>query len=215
MKNNFDKNWKLINIFTFFFFFLATPFPVAGSEEQVKYFGKMECRHIFNIKIDVGCEFYDEQDAGILEEIGGYHKVSFKGDIPTQETHIFNDLIIGIYQEPHPRGPNPIVVNKRIFDSKGRITIAETMMYSPEDYRLCKYSYRKQIIEIRCYDKKRKFVSNEISDFKGKMMVENWSYDESGNLMKYATYNHKTFRGKVFSPDHKLIDEINMMSYFH
>jgi len=205
MKNNFVKNWKIINVFAFSFLFLAAPFPVSGSQEEIKYFGKMNCspkvQDLYK-KYDGGCKFYNEQDVSVLQEIGGYHKVYFKGNTPTQAINIRK-------HNPNPKGASPAIINKWGFDSKGRIIVSESSLTYPENYRLCKTTFEPQAEKSKCWDINGKPLDTFIAEYTNNFLSKTSNYDgTTGKLKDYVIYDQENKKERTFSSNHELVKEI-------
>ncbi len=185
------------------FFCSFLMFSSFAEAEEVKYFGRMSCG-IF--KYDDKCKFGGEVGSGDLAKAWGYYEVHYK------EGKLINAIRVHKFElDEKP----PSVSEKLEFDCKGRIILQEMNLHdhSRYDYRVYKWSYNKQIHDMRSYDRKGKFMGRESSIYKDNMLVKRLAYDESGKLKQYSTFEHETMIEKVFTPDHKFLEDRYMDRY--
>lgn len=187
----------------FFLCFFLMFYSIAEAK-KVKYFGVGNCG-IF--KYDDKCKFRRQIDRSDLAKAWGYFEVHYK------EGKMTNAILVN---KSKLNEETPSVAEKLEFDSKERLILHEYNLHGqyPGDYELCKLSYDKQIKETRCYDKQRKLRKRESSIYKDNFLVKSSRYDESGKLKQYSTFDHEAMIEKVFTPDHKLLQEREMLFYF-
>lgn len=179
-------------------------FSSIAEAEEVKYFDKLYCG-IF--KYDDKCKFWQELDSSDLAKAWGYYEVHYKDGKLTNAIRVNKSKLD---EEP------PAVAEKLEFNCEGRLIFHETNLHEHSQYDpiLYKRSYNQQNYDLRIYDKVGKLMAWESHIYKDNLLVKRLVYDESEKLKKYSTFDHDSFIEKVFTPDHKFLEERDMGRYF-
>jgi hypothetical protein len=191
------------------FFCVFLMFSSIAEAEEVKYFRSLNCG-IF--KYDDKCDFWREVDSSdIAKTLDHYKEGKQTKATRFKKSKFYEKLPLDYSIEEDPT----VVVEKLEFDCNERIVLHEMNPHDQfrYDHRIYKWSYKKQAYDVRSYDKKGKLVDIESHIYKDNMLVNRSWYDESEKLMEYSTFDHETMIEKIFSPDHKLLDEIGMIMY--
>jgi len=204
LKSLVEKGTQKWFYFSGLFFCLFLLFSSVAEAEEVKYFGKLNCGFF---KYDDKCKFWQEIDSSDLAKAWGYYAVQYKDGKPTNAVRVNK---FKLDQEPPP------VSEKLEFNSKGRLIFQETNLHEHSQYDpiLYKRSYNQQSFDLRYFDKKGKLIGRESHIYRDNTLVKRLVYDESEKLIKYSTFDHETFIEKVFTPDHKFLEERDMHRYF-
>ena len=183
-------------------------FSSIAKADEVKYFRSLNCG-IF--KYDDKCDFWREVDSSELAKTSDYYAVHYKEGKQTKATRFKKSKFYGKLPLDYSiEKDTTVVVEKLEFDCNERIILHEHFGFDPILYI---WSYKKQTYDVRSYDKKGKLRDRVNYFFKEKMLAKREWYDKSGILKEYSTFDHETMIEKVFSPDHKFLEERDMNSY--
>jgi len=181
---------------------------ITSAEEQaeeVKYYSGFFCNDY--MKLNIRCKFWNQVDIK-NKDVWSHWQVHYKAGKAISAVMIYVPAINGIKIPAygnnkcvenecpalHPDNINfdyvyergiPIIGEKLEFDPKDRLASRARYPHrftADDPYSLCKYNYKEQLRETKCFDKKNELTKRMIFYYGDNKFIEQRNFDGLGKL---------------------------------